>query len=415
MHGGPGKMIYAVLALLLIIDIYAFRGVSRFIVEWNPVLRIAVKAVYWVIPLIISILVVYVSQHMSELNSGNLFYRVVYTLMGILILFYVPKMIFSVFQLGNDISNGVIFLMNKFNPSFQIANIQLFSWIGGVFALLLFVAILFGIVHGRYHLKVNNVEIIDPEVPEAFNGFKIIQISDWHIGSFYTNPDKVSNAVKKINSLDPDIIVFTGDLVNNIASETDAFINELSELKAKYGVYSILGNHDYGDYVKWESKAEQDENLNQLKEKENKAGFTLLNNAAVSINKDGDSFSLLGVENWGLPPFPQHGDLDLALSEAKEDFKILLSHDPSHWGEEVLNKTDINLTLSGHTHGMQFGINLKGFKWSPVKLKYPRWAGLYNENGQKLFVSVGIGYIGFPGRVGMRPEIAVLRLIRPEK
>ncbi len=410
MHGAQGKIFYIVLVLLLIIDVYAFRGVNRLFVEWSPYLRLIAKVIYWVIPVIIIFLVVYMTKHITEINSGKLFYRVVYTLMGMLILFYVPKLIFSAFQLGNDIVNGIVFLINKMSPTLNIMNIQFFSWIGGVLAFVLFIAILFGITHGRYHFKVNEIKILDSEIPETFNDFKIVQISDWHIGSFYNNPKKVRAVIDRINALNPDLIVFTGDLVNNVASETDAFIDYLSEFKANYGVYSVLGNHDYGDYVKWENKSEQEANLNQLIENEERAGFTLLNNKAVSIKKEGEAFSLVGVENWGLPPFPQHGDLDFALSQAKEEFKILLSHDPSHWEEEVLKKTDINLTLSGHTHGMQFGINFKGLKWSPVKYKYPRWAGLYEENKQKLYVSVGIGYIGFPGRVGMRPEITLFTL-----
>ena len=238
-----------------------------------------------------------------------------------------------------------------------------------------------------------------------------MHISDWHIGSYYGKPERIQEAVNRINSLNPDLLVFTGDLVNNVSSEVDEFLPILKNLKAKYGVYSILGNHDYGDYVRWENEEERETNLERLKNIEKEAGFRLLTNESEEIIIDDEKIALIGIENWGLPPFPQHGDLLKAMQHTDSiPFKILLSHDPSHWDAEVKNKTDIDLTLSGHTHGMQFGFILKNLKWSPVKLKYPRWAGLYNHSKQKLYVNVGIGFIGFPGRVGIRPEIAVINL-----
>ncbi len=266
-------------------------------------------------------------------------------------------------------------------------------------------------MHGRYHYKENHVELKYENLPEKFDGFRIVHISDWHIGSFYGKPERIEEAVERINRTNPDIILFTGDLVNNLASEVEEFIPALKKLNAKYGVYSVLGNHDYGEYVSWADKAEAEANLTRLKELQKQVGFTLLNNTSTFIEIEGDKIGLIGVENWGIPPFPQYGNLDKAYENVKDaGFKVLMSHDPSHWEEEVKQKKNIDLTLSGHTHGMQFGINFKKLKWSPVKFKYPRWAGLYTEGKQDLFVSVGIGYIAFPGRVGMRPEIAILEL-----
>ncbi len=214
-----------------------------------------------------------------------------------------------------------------------------------------------------------------------------------------------------INAQKADIILFTGDMVNNVAEELEEFIPQLQQLRAKFGVYSILGNHDYGEYVHWDSEETHQDNMERLFQFQQKAGFKLLRNDSFTIEKEGERIGIAGVENWGLPPFPQYGDLQKSRREiADASFKILMSHDPSHWDAEVHGKSDFDLTLSGHTHGMQFGINIPGIKWSPVKWKYPRWSGLYQEGDQYLYVNVGIGYIAFPGRVGFYPEISVFEL-----
>ena len=413
MQGGSLKFVFIVLAILFLIDLYTFRGLRQLSVDWNSNLKNTLAVVYWLVPVFITIMTIVIIRKMPEMHSGKLYYKTFYTFMGVMILFFVPKLIFSAFELGNDISNGVIFLINRFSSEVKISNIQAFRYTGAFLASFLFFFTFYGIIHGKYHYKVNRITIENSKIPKAFDGFKIVHISDWHIGSYYGKPKRIQEAVDRINSLQPDLILFTGDLVNNVASEVDEFTFELSQLNAKYGIYSILGNHDYGEYVRWKSKEDQDKNLASLKEIEEQIGFKLLNNESVVIEKEGNEIAIAGVENWGLPPFPQFGELYLALQGIENaPFKILMSHDPSHWSEKVLQKTDVDLTLSGHTHGMQFGINFKNFKWSPVKLKYPRWAGLYEENNQSLFVSVGIGFIGFPGRVGMRPEIAVLTLQR---
>lgn len=411
MHGGPGRFAYIILAILLLIDIYAFRGLRNLSLNWNNSIKIVATVLYWIVPVFITIMVFYIMKNMSVLASGKLFYRTFYTFMGVMILFYVPKIIFSAFELANDVVNGLIFISNKTDLIRKLPSINTLKYVGAIVSLGIFLFTFYGIIYGRYQYKVNNVKLTFPSLPDKFNGFKIVQISDWHIGSYYNKPDKIEDVVRKINSLDPDILLFTGDLVNNVSSEVDEFIPSLKKLKAKYGKYSILGNHDYGDYVQWKSEDDKVANLNRLIGIEEEIGFTMLNNESTEIVMDDQKISLIGVENWGLPPFPQHGDLNLAMQKTDSiPFKILMSHDPSHWDEEVLKKTDINLTLSGHTHGMQFGFMLKNMKWSPVKYKYPRWAGLYKESGQKLYVNVGIGYIGFPGRVGIRPEITVFEL-----
>ena len=245
----------------------------------------------------------------------------------------------------------------------------------------------------------------------AFDGFKVVQISDMHIGSFHGHENQVKKAIELVNEQKPDLILFTGDLVNNFTEELNGWIPILSNLKAKYGMYSILGNHDYGDYYEWENEAEKAKNLNDLKQAHKNIGFRLLLNENEKISINNSEIAIVGVENWGLPPFPQYGNLNAAMNGSAEmPFKILMSHDPSHWDAEVIEKTDIDLTLSGHTHGMQFGIEIGNIKWSPVKYKYPRWAGLYKDKDQYLYVNRGFGYIGFPGRVGMPPEITLIEL-----
>jgi hypothetical protein len=266
---------------------------------------------------------------------------------------------------------------------------------------------------GRFNFRITNEKLSFPNLPEAFNGFKVVHISDIHIGSFLGHENQVKKAIELVNEQNPDIILFTGDLVNNFAEELSGWIPILSDLRAKYGKFSILGNHDYGDYFEWPNKAEKEQNLTNLKQAHKELGFKLLLNESMQIELNNSKIGLIGVENWGLPPFPQYGNLKVAMNGSSElPFNILMSHDPSHWDAEVIDKTNIDLTLSGHTHGMQFGIEIGNVKWSPVKYKYPRWGGLYKENKQYLYVNRGFGYIGFPGRVGMPPEITVIELKR---
>jgi predicted MPP superfamily phosphohydrolase len=249
------------------------------------------------------------------------------------------------------------------------------------------------------------------DLPSAFDGLKLIHISDLHLGSLYGHQDKIRRAVEMINRESPDLIVFTGDLVNNLAEEAAGWTDILSEMKARHGKLSILGNHDYGEYYNWPDKESRTENMERLYSAHRQSGFSLLLNQSVSIDRDDQGIFIAGVENWGLPPFEQYGDLSLALKDIPEgSFTILLSHDPSHWDEEVLGKTRIQLTLSGHTHGMQFGIRIGRFRWSPIQHKYPRWIGLYTEGSQYLHVNPGLGYIGYAGRICIPPEITLITL-----
>jgi hypothetical protein len=251
-------------------------------------------------------------------------------------------------------------------------------------------------------------------LPEAFEGLRIVQVSDLHLGGFYHHRTHIAHVVDQINGLEPGLLLFTGDMVHNFAEEVTPFVEILNRLEAPLGKFAILGNHDYGHYYRWESEDAERQNLELVKNQIRACGFDLLLNEHRRIRRNGSAIELIGVENWGKPPFPQLGDLEEAMKGTRpEMIKILLSHDPSHWDQRVRGKEPVILTLAGHTHGMQFGIEWGRFKWSPSKWTYRHWAGLYRENGQYLYVNRGLGFTGYPGRVGIRPEITLLTLTRP--
>ena len=279
-----------------------------------------------------------------------------------------------------------------------------------------FASLLYGMYRGKYNYKVLSYTLEYDDLPEAFEGFKIAQISDIHSGSF-DNAEKVQHGVDLVNAQQADVVLFTGDLVNNRADEIHPWIKTFQQIKAKQGVFSVLGNHDYGDYMRWETAEAKKENLQSLFKAQKEMGWDLLLNESRFIEKEGQRLALVGVENWG-SGFKQEGDLGKALEQVNaDDFKILLSHDPSHWEAQVLpHPFKIHLTLSGHTHGMQFGIEIPGWiKWSPVKWRYKQWAGIYESASQRLNVNRGFGYLAYPGRVGMWPEISVITLKKTKR
>jgi predicted MPP superfamily phosphohydrolase len=274
-----------------------------------------------------------------------------------------------------------------------------------------FFSLIYGMTGGLHRYKVHRVSLFFDDLPKVFDGFTITQLSDIHAGSF-SSKKGVEKGIALVNKQHSDLLLFTGDLVNNKASEMDPWKQTFAKLNAAYGKYSVLGNHDYGDYVKWETKQEKQANLNSLKNVHREIGFKLLLNEAVNIEKDGSSIALIGVENWGKGGFHKYGDLNKSAEGIPDkEFKILMSHDPSHWeAHTLLHDKRIDLTLAGHTHGMQFGIELFGFQWSPVKYIYPQWAGSYEKNGKYLYVNRGFGFLGFKGRLGIWPEITVITL-----
>ncbi|MGB5500507.1 MAG: metallophosphoesterase, partial [Maribacter sp.] len=275
-----------------------------------------------------------------------------------------------------------------------------------------FGALLYGMYRGKYNFKVLKYILEFDDLPKAFDGYQITQISDVHSGSF-DNSKKIEYAIELINEQQSDVILFTGDLVNNKTEEMIPWKETFSKLKAKEGKFSILGNHDYGDYVTWDTEELKSENLEDLKKLQKEIGFDLLLNESRYLQKGEDRIALVGVENWGRGGFKKAGDLGKAAESIfKDDFKILMSHDPSHWEDVVISDDyHYHLTLSGHTHGMQFGIEIPGWvKWSPVQWRYKYWAGIYKEMGQYINVNRGFGFLGYPGRVGIWPEITVITL-----
>jgi predicted MPP superfamily phosphohydrolase len=285
------------------------------------------------------------------------------------------------------------------------------SWLGLGVGSTLFGSLLWGFTN-KYRYQIERLKLSFENLPEAFKGLKIVHISDIHSGSF-TDTKAVHHGIEKILNEKPDIILFTGDLVNDKADEMHDYKEIFSQLKAPLGVFSTLGNHDYGDYHTWPSAESKIENLERLKKIHGEMGWRLLLNEHVTLEKDGQQVALIGIENWGAKGnFSKYGKMDTAYNGAdKYPFKILMSHDPSHWDAEVRPKYgDVDLMLSGHTHGMQFGLEIPGFRWSPVQYMYKKWAGLYEEGKQKLYVNRGFGFIGYPGRVGILPEITVIEL-----
>lgn len=350
----------------------------------------------------------------STSNEPRLMYAI-----GFFISLFVFQILVTILLLGEDIfriPQGIYAYFSKMPDQVQFLpqRRKLISQIAIGLAAIPFASLLYGMFRGKYNFKVLSYKLEYDDLPEAFEGFKIAQISDVHSGSF-DNPKKVQYGVDLVNAQDADVVFFTGDLVNNRAEEILPWIQTFKKINAKHGVYSILGNHDYGDYSPWESPEAKKKNMEDLKKAQKKMGWDLLLNESRFIEKQGQRIAILGVENWGSGGFKKAGDLNKALSNvAAEDFKILMSHDPSHWEAEVIpHPFNIHLTLSGHTHGMQFGIEIPGWvKWSPIKWRYKQWAGIYEKLNQRLNVNRGFGYLAYPGRVGIWPEVTVITLNR---
>lgn len=313
---------------------------------------------------------------------------------------WIYQLIFVKVQAGEQVNEG------------GISRIKFLSQLAITFTVIPAVSFLYGMIKGAYKYRVHKAEVFSPNLPSVFDGFKIVQVSDIHIGSFLDNaPLKKAFAI--VMEQKADVILFTGDLVNNVAEETHGFLEELKSLNAPHGVYSVLGNHDYGDYVSWPTPESKIQNLEALKKIQADSGWKLLMNEHVALEIAGEKIALLGIENWGAQMrFPKYGKMEEAYKGAEQyPFKILMSHDPSHWDNQVRTEyPDIDLTLSGHTHGMQFGIEIPGLKWSPVQYFYKQWAGLYKQDKQHLYVNRGLGFLGYPGRVGIWPEITVIEL-----
>lgn len=394
--------------IYILIDVYAFQAVKTVTKNnWIYGLYVAVS---------VGLLALFIYQMSYGASSRFMSPMRMYTF-GLFLAILMPKLfVLILIMLGEDIVRLFVGLFSKIAGSsegFYVPSRRKFvSSLALGIAAVPFLSLLYGMYKGRYNYKVLRYTLEFDDLPEAFHGFTLTQISDVHSGSF-TNSEKVKYAVNLVNEQKSDVILFTGDLVNDAAEEMTPWKEVFSTLKAKEGVYSVLGNHDYGDYTQWESEEIKAQNFKDLKKLQAEMGWDLLTNEHRYLERNGQRIALIGVENWGEGGFKKAGDLDRAFDGVDaNDFKILMSHDPSHWKSKVKHdERNFQLTLSGHTHGMQFGIEIPGLvKWSPVKYRYENWAGIYEEFGRYINVNRGFGYIGYPGRVGIWPEITVIEL-----
>jgi len=408
-------MISVVIVLVTLIDIYIFQAAGSVIQGTSPFFKQVIFSAWWgvsVTALVIFALLPFLNAYeWPKLRS--------YLFASVLGLFF-AKLLTSVFFLIDDLRRLLqwaavgIFSHHKAGSlnAGTIHRSPFLTWLGLGVGGFLFSSLAYGFSN-VYSYKVRRIRLSYDNLPSAFKGLKIIQLSDIHTGSL-KNKKAVEAGIDKILAEKPDLILFTGDLVNNVAAEMKDYTDVFSRLKAPLGVFSTLGNHDYGDYSWWENPEEKVANLDRLKQIQHDMGWRLLMNEHVALEKNGQQIALLGIENWSAKArFPKYGKMELAWAgTGKYPFKILMSHDPSHWDAEVRPKyPDIDLALAGHTHAMQFGIELPGIRWSPVQYMYKQWAGLYEQGRQKLYVNRGFGFIGYPGRVGVMPEITLIELL----
>ncbi|MES2448005.1 MAG: metallophosphoesterase [Bacteroidota bacterium] len=404
--------------ILLAFDFYCYKAILSVFKKWKPSTKRWFKIAYWgyTILLIIGVF-------------GSVYFKTVLFLSLksiILVAFFltlVCKFMLLPFLLVDDLRRVFIKLSRLKNKKTTepvkevvagepISRSEFLIKAGLVAAAVPLTSLSWGIISGAYDYQVRKVKLVLPNLPKAFDGITMAQITDVHSGSFY-NKTAVKGGVEMLMAEKPDFVFFTGDLVNNLTNEMREYQDIFSQVKAPLGVYSTLGNHDYGDYhFGRESTPAKVKNLQDMIATHKKMGWNLLMNENKRLKVDGEEIGVLGIENWGMGRFPKYGKMELAHQNTEDlPVKLLLSHDPSHWRGEVLEKyKDIDAMFSGHTHGMQFGVKLKEFQWSPVQYLYKEWAGLYQEQNQQLYVNVGYGFLGYPGRVGMLPEITIFTL-----
>ena len=406
-----------IIGIMLLLDTYVFQAVKAVSAAASPRVKAFIYIGYWVLTALTITCFLLFAFGSSDWMGKRLRTYLFATLIGL----FMAKLLAMVFFIIDDLRRGIQWIVGKLMPAKvnadpgaeNISRSAFLSWLGLAAGGTLFGSMLYGFSN-KYNYTIKRVRLAYDNLPAPFKGLKIVHISDIHSGSF-TDKNAVNKGVQKILDEKPDLILFTGDLVNDRSTEMGEYMDVFRRLKAPMGVYSTFGNHDYGDYVSWpHNGVTKEQNLENLKQVHAGLGWRLLMNEHVVLEKGGQEIALLGIEIWSNKArFPKHGRMDLAHPGAeKYPFKILMSHDPSHWEAEVQTKySDVDLTLSGHTHGMQFGIEIPGFKWSPVQYMYKQWAGLYETGKQKLYVNRGFGFIGYPGRVGIMPEITVIELI----
>ncbi len=414
MHGtGFVKIFLIILALGFLLDWYVFNGLKTLTAGWRS--RRGARLVKWGYLLVsvgVTVMFVVTLPDFRTAKGMRPFHEWIFSLF---LVFFITKVFFVLVLFLGDIGRffyGVVNLGRRTDEPFFPARRRFISEVATLVAAIPFTGFLYAMLRGKYDYRVHKTILYFDDLPAAFDGFTITQISDIHSGSF-DNTEAVQRGIDLVKAQNSDVFVFTGDLVNNAAWEIEPYIDRFGALKAPYGQFSILGNHDYGDYIKWDSDKEKADNLESLKGHHQKLGYRLLLDENVELKKDGQKIALIGVQNWGRG-FIQIGDLDKALKGVDPDaFKICLSHDPTHWEEKIrFHPTTVHLTLSGHTHGAQFGVETDKLRWSPVQYRYLDWAGLANEKDRYLYVNRGFGFLAFSGRLGIWPEVTVITLKR---
>lgn len=394
--------------IIAIIEIYAFQAVKT-----------VVKSRWMLIGygVISFVTVLFVFYQFSKFDRSVGQTPMTMITLGVLLMILIPKLIVTLFMVLEDSVRLFFGARNYFanydkEATFLPERRRFVSQVALGIAAVPFLSLIYGMTIGKYNFKVIKQTLFFPDLPEAFDGFQITQISDIHSGSF-DNPDKINYAIDLINEQNSDLLLFTGDIVNTHATEMNPWIETFNRIKNhEFGKYSVLGNHDYGEYIDWKSSEAKEKNFAAIKDLHRQIDFKLMLNENIKLKKGDDVIAIVGVENWGVK-FKKAGDLNKAAdSLEKEDFKILMSHDPSHWDAEIKDHPKhFHLTLSGHTHGLQFGIEIPGiFKWSPVEYVYKQWAGLYENSGRYVYVNRGLGFHAYPGRVGIMPEITLIEL-----
>ncbi|PZF72553.1 metallophosphoesterase [Taibaiella soli] len=406
------------IAILGLVEYYSFIVIRSAVRNLPSIWRIGVISVYVLITVLAWSAIIFFRQ----INWAHLPHLLRNLSIAVILGMTVGKVLMTLVMLVDEIRRIALWIFQSFQspttvPMPDPKGISRSTFLTR-FALLLGGFALGGFVYGvknRYNYHVRRVRLSFKSLPEAFKGMKVVQISDIHTGSFDSH-HAVERGVQKIIDEKPDLVLFTGDLVNNKSEEAESYKEIFARIKAPLGVYSSLGNHDYGDYVEWDSPAAKKANLDRLKQIHAEMGWRLLLNEHVELEKNGEKIAIVGIENWGAKGhFSRYGDMKKAyegLPEKNIPFKMLLSHDPSHWDAQVTPEyKDIQLTLAGHTHGMQFGVEIPGLKWSPIQYMYQKWAGLYQEGEQYLYVNRGFGFLGYPGRLGILPEITVFEFV----
>ena len=406
-------VLWLVLAVVILAEWYGYQAARTLAQSLPANTRRSIAMSYWLLTVVVWGLAIWAGSTRQVGNTALKSYLMSFPLLllGAKLIILIPLLLEDLTRAGRWAVNSAT--QPAGTASSAIPRSEFIAKLALGLGAIPFLGLLWGMAKGATDYQVRRITLKFPNLPPAFEGFKVLQISDLHTGSF-NSTEPLERAVAMINRQGADLILMTGDLVNNRATEVEPHIPTLAGIKSELPIFSSLGNHDYGDYVQWESPAQKRENLERLMQNHAKIGWTLLNDTSHTITRGTDKIAVLGVQNWSSHAnFPKHGNLPQAhAASGNAPFKILLSHDPSHWEAQVLHYPDIDLTLSGHTHGMQFGVNLPFMKWSPVSYVYKQWAGLYEQGRQKLYVNVGLGFLGYPGRVGFLPEITVFELRR---